>query len=106
VRLRRRRQRLPAGAAILDRHNDDDTVVAARITAAEKHYSTGAVEVATLLNDLAVVVQILGTVRRRRSTVSAGPGCELASPGCVERVDDTRFVSHGFKVGCRAFSSW
>ena len=69
-------------AAILDRHNDDDTVVPARITvtsssarlhrtlgrldaaerlylaaitAAEKHFGTGAVEVATLLNDLAVV---------------------------------------------------
>ena len=69
-------------AAILDRHKDDDSVVPARITvtsssarlhrtlgrldaaerlylaaitAAENHYGTGAVEVATLLNDLAVV---------------------------------------------------
>jgi tetratricopeptide (TPR) repeat protein len=69
-------------AAILDRHKDDDSVVPARITvtsssarlhrtlgrldaaerlypaaitAAEKHFGTGAVEVATLLNDLAVV---------------------------------------------------
>ena len=69
-------------AAILDRHKDDDTVVPARITvtsssarlhrtlgrldaaerlylaaitAAATRYGTGAVEVATLLNDLAVV---------------------------------------------------
>ena len=88
-------------AAILDRHNDDDTVVPARITvtsssarrhrtlgrldaaqrlylaaitAAENHYGTGAVEVATLLNDLAVVYKYAARFDDAAGAVSAGPG--------------------------------